>query len=66
MNNNLNKSHIKNLTKDMTIDIFSESMTQYLQKLNAAADGRYELDDYDMQVIAIAMDQYANWIKKAS
>ena len=66
MNNNLNKSHIKNLTKDITIDIFSESMTQYLQKLNAAADGRYELDDYDMQVIAIAMDQYANWIKKAS
>ena len=66
MTNNLNKSHIKNLTKDITIDIFSESMTQYLQKLNAAADGRYELDDYDMQVIAIAMDQYANWIKKAS
>ena len=66
MNNNLNKSHIKNLTKDINIDIFSESMTQYLQKLNAAADGRYELDDYDMQVIAIAMDQYANWLRKAS
>ena len=45
--------------EDISIDIFGESMTDYIQKLNAASAGRYELDDYDMQVIAIAMEQYA-------
>jgi len=47
------------LTEDIMIDIFSESMTEYLQKLNKASAGRYELDDYDMQVLAIAMEQFA-------
>jgi hypothetical protein len=41
------------------IDIFSESMTEYLQKLNKASAGRYELDDYDLQVLAIALEQFA-------
>lgn len=53
------KHQIEISTEDITIDIFSESMTQYLHKLNAASKGRYELDDYDMQVLAIAMEQYA-------
>ena len=53
------------LTEDITIDIFSESMMQYLQKLNAASEGRYELDDYDLQVLAIVMEQYAKYIRKA-
>ena len=66
MDNTLNKFHSKSHTEDITIDIFSESMTQYLQKLNAASEGRYELDNYDMQVLAIAMDQYAKYIRKAS
>lgn len=63
MNNNLNKSNSKSHTEDIIIDIFSESMAQYLQKLNAAADGHYELDDYDMQVISIAMEQYASVVR---
>lgn len=46
---------------DFMIDIFYESMTDYLHKLNEAAEGRYELDDYDMQVLAIVMDQYARY-----
>ena len=48
--------------KDITIDIFCESMSEYLKKLNAASIGRYELDDYDMSVISIAMDQYVKLI----
>jgi len=44
--------------EDITIDIFCESMNEYLQKLNEASFGRYELDDYDMHVISIAMDHY--------
>ena len=44
---------------DVVIDIFQESMTDYLDKLNAASKGRYELDDYDMQVLSVALDQYA-------
>lgn len=60
--NNLTKN-LDKLTKgagseDISIDIFCESMVDYLEKLNAASAGRYELDDYDMQVISIAMDQY--------
>ena len=47
---------------DITIDIFCESMSEYLQKLNAASTGRYELDDYDMSVISIAMGQYVKLI----
>lgn len=43
---------------DVTIDIFCESMNDYLKKLNAALAGRYELDDYDMQVISVAMSQW--------
>lgn len=55
--------HRKNTgPEDICIDIFGESMTEYLQKLNAASLGRYELDDYDMQVLAIAMEQYASCI----
>ena len=64
MKNNLSKFQDKNLTEDITVDIFSESMTHYLQKLNAAADGRYELDNYDKQVIAIALEQYVNCRRK--
>jgi len=60
--NNHHKSYRNTLTEDITIDIFSESMSQYVQKLNAAADGRYELDNYDMQVLSIAMEQYAKCI----
>jgi len=61
-----NKFQDKTLTKDITIDIFSESLLQYLHKLHAASKGRYELDYYDLQVIAIAMDQYANLLKEDS
>ena len=46
-------------SEDIWIDIFCESMVDYLQKLDNAAKGRYELDDYDLQVINIAMDQFA-------
>jgi len=35
-----------------------------VQKLNAASEGRYELDDYDMQVLAIAMEQYVDVLNK--
>ena len=48
--------------EDITIDIFCESMNEYLQKLNEASFGRYELDDYDMHVISIAMDHYVKLI----
>ena len=58
----LNKQADRAESKDITIDIFSESMSEYLQKLNAASIGRYELDDYDMHVISIAMDQYVKLI----
>lgn len=53
------QDHNITLTEDIMIDIFSESMTEYLQKLNKASAGRYELDDYDLQVLAIAMEQFA-------
>ncbi len=45
------------LGKSVCIDIFGENTTEYLQKLTAAMKGRYELDDYDLQVISIAMEQ---------
>jgi hypothetical protein len=57
--NNAAQDHNITLTEDIMIDIFSESMMEYLQKLNKASAGRYELDDYDMQVLAIAMEQFA-------
>jgi hypothetical protein len=63
MNNNLNKFHSNTLTEDITIDIFCESMTEYLQKLNAASVGRYELDDYDLKVLSIAMEQFATCMR---
>lgn len=56
---NAAQNHNKTLTEDIMIDIFSESMTEYLQKLNKASAGRYELDDYDLQVLEIAMEQFA-------
>ena len=66
--NHVNKAgsnkQIKTTTEDIIIDIFSESMTKYVQKLNAASEGRYELDDYDMQVLAIAMEQYVDVLNK--
>ena len=46
-------------SEDISIDIFCKSMSDYIQKLDAASKGRYELDDYDLQVINIAMDQFA-------
>ena len=58
----LNKQTKRAEAKDITIDIFCESMSEYLQKLNAASKGRYELDDYDMCVISIAMEQYVKLI----
>lgn len=60
-----NTAHQKNNTRteDIKIDIFSESMTKYLQKLNAASEGHYELDNYDMQVLSIAMEQYASCVR---
>jgi len=48
---------------DVTIAIFSESLNDYVAKLNRAAQGRYELDDYDMQVIAVAMEQFASQLQ---
>ena len=51
--NKLNGWHMT----DFIIDIFGESISEYLKKLNAVAEGRYELDDYDMQVLTIAMEQ---------
>lgn len=47
------------LKSDFKIEIFCESMKEYFHKINEAAKGRYELDDYDKQVISLAMDQYA-------
>lgn len=58
----LNKLTKRAEPSDISIDIFCESMSEYLQKLNAASIGRYELDDYDMSVISIAMDQYIKLI----
>ena len=46
--------------EDITIDIFHEDLMVYLQKLLDANIGRYELDNYDWQVINIAMDQFKN------
>ena len=60
---NTAKDHNTTFTEDITIDIFSESMTEYLQKLDKASVGRYELDDYDMQVLEIAMEQFAACMK---
>lgn len=66
--NNVNRAGLNKQveinTEDIIIDIFSESMTKYVQKLNAASRGRYELDDYDMQVLAIAMEQYVDVLNK--
>jgi hypothetical protein len=45
--------------EEFIIDIFGESINEYLKKLNAVAEGRYELDDYDRQVLNIVMEQYA-------
>lgn len=50
MNNNLNRFQRNTLTDDITIDIFGESIAEYVQKLNKASAGRYELDIYDRQV----------------
>lgn len=59
---NLNNITKRAESEDISIDIFCESMTDYLQKLNAASKGKYELDDYDMQVISIALDQYVKLV----
>lgn len=59
----LNKVTKRAKPEDITIDIFCESMNDYLKKLDAALKGCYELDDYDMQVISIAISQRpANFI----
>lgn len=47
-------------SEDIAIDIFCESMTDYLKKLNAVATGCYELDNYDLQVIGIAIEQFGH------
>jgi len=66
MNNNLNRFQRNTLTDDITIDIFGESIAEYVQKLNKASAGRYELDNYDRQVLAIAMEQFASWMGKCT
>lgn len=43
-------------SEDILVDIFCESMDIYLQKLNNTFAGRYELDDYDAQVLSIVME----------
>lgn len=53
------KQAIDALGKSICIDIFGENATDYLQKLTAASKGRYELDDYDHQVISLAMEQFS-------
>ena len=59
----LNKRTERAKPKDITIDIFCESMNDYIKKIDAALNGRYELDNYDMQVISIAISQRpANFI----
>ena len=59
----LNKRTKHAKPEDITIDIFCESMNDYIKKLDAALKGCYELDDYDMQVISIAISQRpANFI----
>lgn len=45
--------------KGICIDVFGENATDYLRKLTAASKGRYELDNYDLQVISIAMEQFS-------
>ncbi len=53
----LEKNKISNFMEDVSIDIFHENIAEYLHKLKAASLGRYELDDYDLQVISIALEQ---------
>ena len=59
----LNKRTKRAKPEDIIIDIFCESMNDYIKKIDAALNGRYELDNYDMQVISIAISQRpANFI----
>ena len=44
-------------SKDITIDIFLESMQEFLGRLYRASSGNYDLDFYDAQVLNVAMDQ---------
>jgi len=50
---------------DVAIDIFRESMYEYTSKLIRATDGRYDLDEYDKQVILIALGQFSEFQKEA-
>ena len=56
---NFNCLYHKTPKEDIKIDIFGESIAEYVQKLNKASTGRYELDNYDRQVLIIAMEQFA-------
>lgn len=64
--NYFNYLYHKTPKEDITIDIFGESIAEYVQKLNKASTGRYELDNYDRQVLAIAMEQFAPWMGKCT
>lgn len=44
-------------TNTIMIDIFRENLDDYIPKLYRAADGQYELDHYDRQVLALAREQ---------
>ena len=63
--NYFNYLYHKTPKEDIKIDIFGESIAEYVQKLNKASKGRYELDNYDQQVLAIAMEQFAPWMGKS-
>ncbi len=42
--------------KDIYVEVFKESMHEYIHKLIKASEGNYDLDDYDKQVILMAFD----------
>jgi hypothetical protein len=42
--------------KDISVEVFKESMHEYIGKLIKASEGNYDLDDYDKQVILMAFD----------
>jgi hypothetical protein len=60
----LNAIHLRGKSEEEYIDIFRERMSDYLRKIKAASRGSYELDDYDLQVITVAMEQYASSASK--
>lgn len=60
----LNAIRLRGKSEEEYIDIFRERMSDYLRKVKAAAKGSYELDDYDLQVITVAMDQYASSVSE--